>query len=277
MPLVRHTDARAFARLARPLYDADPLRHTVALTVLDGVARAGERAALAATLHSTGRVEAAILRTAGRPLVSGVPGRCAPAIVAELDEADLTGAQGPVRRAEAFADAWLAHAGGDVRAVRRLRLFALDELLPPRNVPGAARLAGPADVEILSRMMLAFAREEDGVWTDAEPPRVGVERRLRIGHGELLWEIDGKTVAQASVRPPVAGMCRIGPVYTDPAHRGHGYAAAVTTAASLWARRAAAQHVLLFTDAADALTNRLYPRLGFRFHHDAVELDFSSS
>ena len=38
MKVVPHTDADVFARTARPLLDADPLRHTSVLTVLDGCA-----------------------------------------------------------------------------------------------------------------------------------------------------------------------------------------------------------------------------------------------
>ena len=81
-------------------------------------------------------------------------------------------------------------------------------------------------------------------------------------------------VAQASARAVVAGMSRIGPVYTPPEHRNRGYAAAVTAAAARWALDQGARHVLLYTDLANATTNRLYPRLGFRPHHDVLELRF---
>ena len=37
MEVVAHADAGEFARLARPLLEPDPLRHTSVLTVLHGV------------------------------------------------------------------------------------------------------------------------------------------------------------------------------------------------------------------------------------------------
>jgi predicted GNAT family acetyltransferase len=83
-------------------------------------------------------------------------------------------------------------------------------------------------------------------------------------------------VAQASAKPVLAGASRIGPVYTAPEHRRHGYAAAVTAAASRWALDQGAGRVLLFTDLADPTTNRLYPRIGYRPVHDAAELLFRS-
>jgi predicted GNAT family acetyltransferase len=92
----------------------------------------------------------------------------------------------------------------------------------------------------------------------------------------MVWEVEGVPVAQASARPVVAGMSRIGPVYTPPQHRRHGYAAAVTAAASQWALDEGAQRVLLFTDLANPTTNRLYPRIGYRPVYDALELRFTS-
>ena len=106
-------------------------------------------------------------------------------------------------------------------------------------------------------------------------PREDVVRALEGGAGELLWKVGGEPVAQAAARAVSAGMSRIGPVYTPPEHRRHGYAAAVTAAAAQWAQDRGARHVLLYTDLANPTTNRLYPRLGFRPRYDAVELRFA--
>jgi predicted GNAT family acetyltransferase len=70
-------------------------------------------------------------------------------------------------------------------------------------------------------------------------------------------------------------MSRIAPVFTLPQHRGHGYGSAVTAAAAGWARLAGARHVVLFTDLANRITNVIYPRIGFRPAHDAVEFAFT--
>ena len=69
-------------------------------------------------------------------------------------------------------------------------------------------------------------------------------------------------------------MSRIGPVYTLPDHRGRGYGAAVTAAASRWALNRGARNLLIYTDLANPTTNRLYPRLGYRPRYDALELLF---
>ena len=62
----------------------------------------------------------------------------------------------------------------------------------------------------------------------------------------------------------MAGVARIAPVYTPPEHRRHGYAAAVTAAASADALARDAERVVLYTDLADPPPNAIYQRIGFR-------------
>jgi RimJ/RimL family protein N-acetyltransferase len=268
MRLVRHADAAAFAAVALPFYAADPARHTIALTMLDGLLRAGLPPATAMTLHGGDALVGAVLRREDRGLlVSGLPPRYAGAVAEALAGTELPGAVGPVAEVEAFADVWTA----PVRHRFDQRLFALDTLVPPVGVPGAARPAVPGDAALLGAWRAAFTAETGVAQVSAAhaPPEVA------IGPGEWVWHVDGVSVAQATARPVIAGMSRIGPVYTPPEHRRHGYGAAVTVAASRWALDSGARCVVLFTDARNPTTNALYPRLGYRYRHDAVMVEFA--
>jgi len=279
MDVVAHTDAEEFARLARPLLDRDPLRHTLTLTVLHAVHHRAFVPTAMLTVQEGGVVVGALLRTSGRgALVSGVPTRCAGAVATALAgiDPDVDGAQGPLAEAEAFAAAWSALTAARVEVAIRLRLFALEELTSP-DVPGSARAVDPDDaarVDLLAAWRDAFEVEVDLAPENVHSRRDGVVQGLAAGTGELVWEVDGAAVAQATARAVMAGMSRIGPVYTAPEHRRHGYAAAVTAAAARWALARGARHVLLYTDLTNPATNRLYPRLGFRPRYDAVELRF---
>ncbi|HET8930071.1 MAG TPA: GNAT family N-acetyltransferase [Acidimicrobiales bacterium] len=71
-----------------------------------------------------------------------------------------------------------------------------------------------------------------------------------------------------------AGVARIGPVYTPPDLRGHGYAAGATAAAAAGALAAGAAQVMLYTDPSNPTSNALYARLGFAPDHDAVQIRF---
>jgi predicted GNAT family acetyltransferase len=129
-------------------------------------------------------------------------------------------------------------------------------------------------VELLAAWRVAFEVEEDSPRTQPGTSVEIVAAAIGTGAGELLWEADGTAVSQAAARPVVAGMSRIGPVYTPPRHRRNGYAAAATAAAARWALDEGARTVLLFTDRSNATTNALYPRIGFVPVQDAVELLF---
>jgi predicted GNAT family acetyltransferase len=70
-------------------------------------------------------------------------------------------------------------------------------------------------------------------------------------------------------------MSRIGPVYTPPERRGHGYGSAVTAAASRWALDKRANHVLLFTDLANPVSNSIYQQIGYIPVADALDVRFT--
>src|SRR5688572_29722547 len=114
----------SFADVAAPLLHADPLRHTVAITVLDGLRRGGRGAAALLTLHEDGEVVGAVLRTPGRSaLVSGVPPQYAAVAEEALAAADpdLGGADGPVPEVEAFVAARVARTGERTETRMRVR------------------------------------------------------------------------------------------------------------------------------------------------------------
>src|SRR3954469_10444948 len=117
-----------FARLARPLLEPDPVRHTSVLTVLHGALHGAFVPVTMLTLHEGDAVVGALLRTVGRPaLVSGVPSQCAAAVVDALlvRDPEPVGARGPAPEAEALAGAWTARTGaargGDADAAVRAR------------------------------------------------------------------------------------------------------------------------------------------------------------
>lgn len=276
-----HHDTAEFTALTRPLLEADPIRHTVVLTVLALLARvpqSDEGPPVLLSVHRDGVLAAAAVHTSLRDLiVSGLPAECAAATVEVLAPRDshLPGAVGPRPEAEAFAQCWSARTGASVHERRALRTFALHRLTPPEGVPGAARQAGASDLALLAQWREDFANEATGGLRAHGTALQQIRRSLAAGAVAMLWELGGQPLAWASASAPVAGMSRIGPVYTPPQYRGHGYGSAVTAAAAGWAQQALAKHVVLHTDLANPISNAIYPRIGFRPMHDAVEIAFT--
>ena len=138
---------------------------------------------------------------------------------------------------------------------------------------GAPRLAADGDMALLTDWFGAFAREVNDFARDADHT-AAVRERLSY-RGFTVWEADGKPVSLAGVTRQVAGMIRVGPVYTPPESRGYGYASAVTAAASERARAAGADEVLLLTDLDNPVSNSIYQRIGYRPVEDRAVLSFS--
>ena len=67
----------------------------------------------------------------------------------------------------------------------------------------------------------------------------------------------------AGVTGPTPHGIRVGPVYTPPADRGHGFASAVTAAASQGPARRGRRFVFLFTDLSNPTSNKIYQAIGY--------------
>jgi predicted GNAT family acetyltransferase len=278
MEIRLHDDVATFAELSLPLLQADPVRHTTALTVLAGAQRADGPVELVRmiTMHQGDELRGVALQSKGWSLiVSAVPTELAEDLADALLERDpdLIGASGPRPQVEAFAAAWQARTGRRRRNGMDQRLFALETLHPPTGVPGAPRVATLDDVDLVARWRDDFAEAAlPDDWPRSD--RDAVARLIRRGHGYLLWELGGEPVSMAVASAPVAGMSRIGPVWTPPEHRNRGFGSAATAAAARWALDAGAEHVVLYTDLANPVSNAIYPRIGFRPLFDAVEFTF---
>ena len=266
-------------RLALPLLEADPHANTVALTALAEVAGGGQGLHTLLTVHDDGRVIGAALRFSGFALlVSGLPADAAAAVAEALGDAPMAGRGlfGAAPAVDAFAAARSARTGETPVTDVEMRLWVLGGLVPPAGVAGAPRAAVDGDGPMLVEWLRAFAADVavdhagrpdpdgDDAPADGPDPETLVAHHRAMARDVVVWEVAGTPVAFAVGRGPAAGASRIGPVYTPPEHRGHGYASAVTAAATARALAAGARDVVLFTDVAADVPNRIYARIGYR-------------
>ena len=275
-------DTGGFLDTAGDFLRADPARNTVMLTVTEDlrVTAAASAETLFGWWQPDGEpVGAAFMHTPDYPVLLSRVSVPAAAALAR----DLTASAGAGRRipgvnagqeaADAFAVAWRDRTGDAVAVYRRMRLFRLGELIPPRPAPeGTARLAAVTDRDLLARWFEAFAREV------GDPPGQDHSRAAagRLAYGGItVWEAGGVPVSIACQTRAVAGMVRLGPVYTPTELRGHGYAGAATAAVSQAALDAGLREVVLYTDLANPTSNGLYQRLGYHPVEDRVMLSFA--
>jgi GNAT superfamily N-acetyltransferase len=273
-------DPEAFLAAAGPFLHAAPAANSVTLTAVAALRERGSGARgggepLLGWWQAPGEpVDGTFMHTPPHPLhASAMPAAAIPALVDTLValERPLSGVNGNAAAADAVAAAWSARTGAPARVHRRMRLHRLDALVAPDPPPpGEAAVATPEHRDLLVAWYEAFGAEVAEPASDVRP---AVDDRLSYG-GLTLWLVGGAPVALAGTTRAVAGALRIAPVYTPPEHRGRGYGAAATFAATSAARDAGAREVLLYTDLANPTSNRLYARLGYRPVEDSVMFVF---
>lgn len=261
---------------------AYPAENTVLLTLVDRLAAGGSAGGDPAKPPRFGwwspaegePVAGAWVQTPPQPVrLSRMPIEAATDLLAALlaeGWPELTGVAGGSLAASAFATAWAEHSRGTVELHEHQRPYRLAELTPP-PVPGGMRQAEPADHELLLGWFEAF-------FADVHVTILGLEDLVarRTAAGEIqFWEEAGRPVAMAGASPVLAGMTRIGQVYTPVEQRGHGYAGALTAGISALMRARGAEEVLLFTDLANRTSNAIYQKIGYRPLEDCLVFNFT--
>ena len=275
MPVALTRSAEEFAARAGALLAAGP-QTNIHATVLGAVRAdpAGSREALFATVEARGEVVALALRTPPWPLLaSAMEAAAAAALMAQWlpEDPRVPGLVAPQPAASHIAAAWERLSGGCARIATEEAAHRLERVLAPaRPAPGALRAARDGDRSLLVRWSADFAREAGVPHSD---PERSVNRGLAAGE-LFVWE-DGAPVCMVGVHMEVAGVVRLGPVYTPPARRERGYATSAVAAASEAALARGAHACMLFTDLANPTSNRIYAAVGYERFADWREYRFA--
>jgi len=273
-------DAGAFLDRAGPLLLADEPRHNLALGIagtLRGSPGYYPGAALWLVLDGDAVVGAA-LRTPPHNLIVARPTVVtALSSLADTIGGDLPGVTGALPEAEGFADAWVAARGGTWTLAMAQRIHALTSVQEVTEAAGHMRPANDDDRALAISWWHAFAVEagREGLVDEAEATRAVEHRLATPGTGIALWEHRGKIVSLAGYGGPTPTGIRVGPVYTPPRRRGHGYATSLVAALSRELLVSGRRSCFLYTDAANPTANRIYARIGYEHVCDSAEIAFS--
>lgn len=167
-----------------------------------------------------------------------------------------------------FAAAWAQRTHSRTEIDTHTRLFELGTLTPGPPSPGGLREPRPEEYELVAAWLSRFQTEaavqggrEPDAGAAAVVPVEEVADRVD-DHRLWVWADQDQPVHLTGFQPPSFGVARIGPVYTPPQFRGHGYAASAVAQVSQ--RLQGEARVCLFTDQANPVSNALYERLGYR-------------
>lgn len=276
MELREHADVSAFLAAAGSLLAADEARHNliygICSTLVDTPDAYPE--AYFWTIEAGGTV-AAVLRTPPFNFAVARPVHDEALVFAaerlRSEGFDAPGVTGAVPEADAFAHAWTP----SPRLRMAQGIYAAREIRPLTGVPGELRLATLEDRPLVLDWMYAFRDEA----LPDEAPHLDmaavVDRRLRSATAGLaLWEVGGRVVSMAGFGGRTPHGIRIGPVYTPPKLRGHGYGSAVTAAASKRLLDGGCDFCFLYTDLENPTSNKIYVDIGYEFVCDSVDYAF---
>ena len=270
MRFVLTSDANEFAARTERLLAAH-IECNVLATVLINVRDARSAATFAYGIADGDEVLFAALRTAPHPLIASPLEADAGAFV-ELwlkSDPELDRVTSVPPTAQAIASAWEEQTGGAARSTMSEAMHVLEGVDdPPRPAPGELRVADAADRPLLIEWMRDFAAEA-GVAGSAQAAAM-VDGRMRRD-GLLVWQ-DTQPVSMVGVTPEVAGVVRVGPVYTPPALRRRGYAGSAVAAASRRALERGARQCMLYTDLDNPTSNKIYAEVGYRRVGDWEEI-----
>ncbi len=191
-----------------------------------------------------------------------------------LTQPDISGLLAPVEVGQLFCHDLTQKSGRKTEIAMPERIYQLDEVVPVDGVAGYLRRATVKDRELLIAWNTAFV--EESFRERAVPGQAArtVDSRLTgLQSGFAIWEDDGPRCVVGWSGPTPNGI-RIGPVYTPPEHRRHGYASAATAAVSQFLLDEGRQFCLLFTDLDNPTSNRIYQQIGYKPVADITEYRF---
>ena len=177
----------------------------------------------------------------------------------------VPGVTGAVPEVQAFAEAWSTLTGSTWGTLVHQGIYVLRVVLDIPATRGRARVAGPGDHDLLLEWIGDFSLEaaRHEALTE-EQIRATVDRRIGgDDDGFLLWEVAGEVVSVAGWGGATPNGIRIGPVFTPPALRKHGYATSLVAELSRRQLARGRRFCFLYTDLANPTSNAIYVRIGY--------------
>ena len=269
------SDAAAFEQTVFPFLQQDPVLHTIIMTNVheraNGSARVEAGPSYFVSVHD-GDVIGAAMRTPERGVYLGALREDLAELVADAYAdvlPELSGVAGDRPAAIRFASRWCERRGGQATETKGTRLHKLGTLTPLEADAGHPRPMKADEVDQVSTWGNDGFREELRTGY-----REWAERQLQ--HQTMwIWEVDGEAVSMVGYHLPIFGVCRVGPVYTPPEHRRHGYAGALTSHVSAEIL-AQGNQACLYTDLANPTSNKIYHQTGYRPVADFVDVEFTA-
>lgn len=153
-------------------------------------------------------------------------------------------------------------------------LYRCSKVIPPSGVAGSARLADESDFETLVNWRREFRVEALPHELPDREQLVKEANEAIIKKDTYMWMVNEEAVACAQVGRPTARTMAVRYVYTPKEHRKKGYGSAITALATQNILRSGKTYGVLFTDATNPISNKVYQKLGYELVSESLYLGF---
>lgn len=280
MRVVSYDDPKAFAAAVTKPLSARVLENNVFIGIAQRMAEQPVSDHTRAAVWDGERLVLAALMTPPFRLLLGDPdgkrlGVAELAASLATSHPDLPGVSAETPLAEAFEQAWYARKGGARRSAHERLLYRAREAIIPTHIAGEMRRTSPTDIARACEWETGFGRDVHLPAEEIVPSIIRTRVEYWMHHQALHeWVVAGEPVAQAAAIPIGSDGARVLGVYT-PAHlRGRGFAQALTAALTKQVL-ARGRWCVLYTDAENEITNKIYPRVGYELLSPFVDIQFA--
>lgn len=255
------TDAAMVISRAGDFLGSQPVLHNVMLTILHARVARPEAGRYWVAMRGGKTVGVVLQSPLSYPAtLTPVEPPVVAAVVDAITEAgvSLPGVGGEAATAANFAGHWTERRKTGATPFQGNRIYELFEMTAAPKINGALRQAGLKDRSLVIEWTHDFFAETG----EGEHK---TERRVDdwLAAGSLwLWD-DGEAMSIALNQKPVERVVRLSLVYTPPAKRKHGYAAACVHALSKRLRDEG-YRCILYTDLGNPTSNSIYRQIGYK-------------
>ncbi|NQW19781.1 MAG: GNAT family N-acetyltransferase [Chloroflexi bacterium] len=206
------------------------------------------------------------------PLLTEGPGEAARLFARYLFPKNprIEGVNGPADATLEFADEWERLTRCNLEIRTNLRLYDCIKVANVELAAGHSKQATQDDFELVKHWRQAFRNDVNStIGTTDEVIR------CHINEGRYYLWVTEHPASMAHLAGETVNGGMIGAIYTPPEQREHGYATAVTVAATQVILDRGKKFAILYTNLANPTSNSIYQKIGYKPITDSTAWKFT--
>ena len=263
------------------LYKQEIANNVVIGVVEQSVALPASDKIYLATYIKSGRVEGAFMMTPPHRL-SIANGSSEESIHFALEDLkknsiNMSGIFASKNNAKIFLSDFEKCFSGEIRENKKLLCYFLESVNNIKKASGGMSIASLEDLHLIADYMTNFFEEAGAISAKGEELKIKITRGIEKGDMYYVWKDADKVVSIANISRNTDNLAVISGVYTPLSLRNRGYAGSLVAELSKLRLEKGDKYCCLYADSENPTSNKIYQRIGYKFHSETFEYDFISA